>query len=352
MTNAESTPIRIAWLDVAKFVAFFAVLMNHSGGFLYHSPLIWKFSLCCISLFVIISGMTSYLSNQRSQRTWFAEFLHSSKNIFSAYALALLIHQIADAADQGAPILFDFEIYIQHLFRFDEPLQFYYVFLYLQLMLTSRFLYRCIEGFPERYRLLCEIAGALLLLRFASFSIQYTNMFGLWGGGGKLLGGTYLFLYYLGMLLMKHGVFSFSSRKKSLLIVGITTPLIGLWLAPLLSPYEIDQYFPFGDGGNPPSVSVSVLALLVLFWVYGVSTLLQTVPVLRHCVAAAAFIGRHTLYLYLYQGFLYQYVFFRIPYIPFTVVTVCSTVFLAPIMWEYAVHFVIRFFRRLQRLDA
>ena len=127
--TAVSPSTRILWLDVAKFVAFFAVLLNHSSDFLYKGLLLFKFSVCCIPLFVIISGMTSYLSNQRSQRTWFAGFLHSSKNIFFAYALALLVYQITDAANSGAPILFDFETYLQHLFRFDSPTIFYYIFL-------------------------------------------------------------------------------------------------------------------------------------------------------------------------------------------------------------------------------
>lgn len=353
MEQIHRTSPRIVWLDAAKFTAIFTVLLNHTSGFLYDSDLISTFSACCIPLFVIIAGMTSYLSNQRHQMTWWTEFLHSSKSILAAYALATLIYQITDAADHGKPLLFDLETYILHLLRFDMEMIFYYVSLHLQLMLASRFLYRCIEGFPKRYRFLCEIAGGLLLLYFASFSIQYTNVLNLWGSGGKLFGGTCLFLYYLGMLLMKHGVFESVSRKKSLLFASITTLLLGLWLTLLLQlPTNIDLYFPFGNGYNPPGVSNSILALLVLFWVYGVFTLLQTLSVLRRFVAVVAFVGQHSLYIYLYQLFLLQYLFFRLPYIPLTAVVVLSSFIFLPIGFEYIVHIVIRFFRRLQRLDA
>lgn len=296
--------------------------------------------------------MTSYLSNQRHQRTWWAAFLHGSKRIFGVYAASIAVYQITGALLAGESTLFDLKIFLHHLVLFDLPAPAYYVAVYLQLMLASRFFYRCIEGFSGRYLLLWEIGGGLVLLMFAAFSVQYTDILGIPLGGGKLFGGTYLFLYYLGMLLMKHRVFECISVKKSLVITVTTSPLLILWLTYIhLTQLRIDSYFPFGSY-NPPGVAEMVLAVLMLFWVYGVFTLLQSLPSLHLLTAIVVFIGQHTLYIFLYHWFVLQYFIFRLSYIPFTAVVVLASLTFFPIGWEYIVGAVVRFFRRLQRLDA
>lgn len=349
-------PSRIAWLDAAKCAAILAVLLNHTVGILYNNKWLLTSSIYCVALFVLISGMTSYLSNQRHQRTWLAEFLHSSKTIIPAYLLATLVFQIARAAKQHT-VLFDFATYLRYLGHFNATVLFYYVCLYLQLMLLSRFLYRCIEGFPERFRLLYEITGGLVLLVFAAFSISCTNILDIYGGGGKLFGGTYLFLFYLGMLLMKHRIFEPVSPKRCLVFLAVVTPLLAGWYVMIhLTDRSIDAFFPFGEGYNPPSVAISILALLVLFFVYGAFPLLQTVPVLRWGADAAAYIGRHTLYIFLFHRFLLDYVLEAVlatvsPFPGMRLLIFCALAAL-PIGWEYIVRTVVRFFRRLQRLDA
>lgn len=344
---------RILWLDAVKFAAIIGVILDHTKGLIYNSDWISSFALYCVSLFVITAGMTSYLSNQAHQRTWWQEFLHSSKKIVLATLLAVFVYQVTDAVLNNETFHFDLETYLQHLVRFDSPLVLYYVALYLQLMLVSRFLYRCIEGFPQRFCLAWEVLIGILLLVFAAWSIQYTNIFNIYGGGGKLFGGTCLFLYYLGMLLMKHSVFEPVSRKRSLLYLAVSTPLLAVWFAVMsLTGRLLDTYFPFGYGINPTSVSLMVLAVLMLFWVYSLFTLLQPVPCMHWPIAVAAFIGQHTLYIFLYHPFFLDHLLYRITYIPFTVLVSFTVLLFFPIAWEYIVHTVCRFFRRLQRLDA
>ena len=174
---------RVLWLDGVKCVAIIAVLLNHTQWVVYSSPWLMTFSTCCISLFILIAGMTSYLSDQRHARTWLQTFLLGSRRIFLAYLVTVFIYHAADASQHGQPMLFfDFEAYLAHLIRFDLPAPAYYVALYLQLMLVNRFLYRCIEGLPERGRLVWEIGGGVFLLLFAAYATNRTNILGIYGG--------------------------------------------------------------------------------------------------------------------------------------------------------------------------
>lgn len=60
---------RIFWLDFGKFIAILAVLLDHSSGLLYKTPLIQRATFFSVSLFILTSGITSYYS-----------FLHKTRN--------------------------------------------------------------------------------------------------------------------------------------------------------------------------------------------------------------------------------------------------------------------------------
>lgn len=56
---------QIEWINGAKFVAILAVLVDHTYGILYNNPDIAKATYFSVALFVLLSGMTSYLSDMR-----------------------------------------------------------------------------------------------------------------------------------------------------------------------------------------------------------------------------------------------------------------------------------------------
>ena len=59
---------QMKWLNFAKLAAIIAVITDHTNGYLYSNQDIAKASYFSVSLFIIISGMTSYLSNLKERK--------------------------------------------------------------------------------------------------------------------------------------------------------------------------------------------------------------------------------------------------------------------------------------------
>ena len=97
---------------------------------------------------------------------------------------------------------FNFELFINRVILFNASSPLYYVALYIQLIFINVFLYTIIKKCNQcRYSYLYKMIIFILLLFGASLSINYSNILSIYGGGGKLFGGTYVVLSYLGMIM-------------------------------------------------------------------------------------------------------------------------------------------------------
>lgn len=260
----------VKWINCAKFVAVLAVITDHTYGVLYTNYNIALASYFSVSLFIIISGMMCFLSNERHELGWFQTFVRSSKNIIVAYLLANFIYLIRINKS------FDLRIYLQYVIGFNLSLPFYYVLLYLQLMLVSRLLYNIIKRIPEKHSILWEMGIGSVVLVISFLTTNYTNILNVYGGGGKLLGGTYLFLFYLGMLFSKHDVFRNITLKKSVVLTGTSLVLwIVWWIFVCYDNYAIDAKLSLGTGLNPPGITLGVMGIIVLFLSSGLFSLFQ-----------------------------------------------------------------------------
>ena len=54
---------RQTWIDCAKAIAIMAVAVDHCNGMLYTNPIIAQASYFSVSLFVLLSGLTAWLSD-------------------------------------------------------------------------------------------------------------------------------------------------------------------------------------------------------------------------------------------------------------------------------------------------
>lgn len=101
--------------------------------------------------------------------------------------------------------------------------------------------------------------------------MNYTNILDVYGGGGKVLGVTYLFLFYLGMIFNKYKVFHINNRMKSVLIFIVSAIASFCWWRGICSGLQpvIDSKFPLGDGFNPPSFTFGFYAVLMMFSCFG-----------------------------------------------------------------------------------
>ena len=329
---------QIKWINCAKFVAIFAVMIDHTGGILYDNQSIKIGSYFSVSLFILISGMLCYSSNKRNDLDYVHTVLKSCKKIVISYLIATFICQIVTFH------FFDFGDYMHYVVNFNLMGHFYYVLLYIQLMLVNKVLFCIIESVPDAYELPIEVGVGMLILCLSALTTNYTDILGVYGGGGKLLGGTYLFLFYLGMLLMKHNIFEKCNLKKSLLVFALFSILLIVWWRfECYNSFNVDKCFPFGNGINPPSITLLIMAVIMLFWSYGFFTLMQYNRMTCLITEYISKLGRHTLYIFLYHMLFLDVVLVRhvsINNMTEKRVIYLGTMILAPIVLELCLNFI------------
>lgn len=294
---------RERWIDCTKFIAVLAVMVDHSWGVLQLNQDIWYASFPATSLFVLISGMMSYRTGVKHQNEcWLQCFWSRSKQILTAYCIASFFYVTA------AEAFFDLSAYLSALTHFNAALPFYYVCLFLQLMLIAVPLERVIRSLPRSQKgYFIELLLGTGILLLSIWTTNYTNILNIHGGGGKLFGGTYLFLFFLGMIFEKHGLLSRTarSRKKSAILLCVFGLLCFLlWRFLCRDWYVFDRHLPFGEGINPPGFSLMLLSILCLFFFCGLFSLLESWSVGRWIVTGLGWLGQHTLYIFLYHQFI------------------------------------------------
>lgn len=164
--------------------------------------------------------------------------------------------------------------------------------------------------------------GTLLILCFiAAIAINYTNILAVHGGGRFLWGGTYCFLYYIGILLEEKACFKIRSRGIRLVGIVVLFVMWLLWWDGMcrgVLPFDGWLSSLWGAGFNPPSVHFMVFALITLFLCYAFFSLLDEMSeiyLIRWFVNGLSWIGRNTLYIFMYHllaGSIETYIFFRL----------------------------------------
>lgn len=297
----------IKWIDCAKCLAILAVMTDHTNGILYTNQDIAYASYFSVSLFIIIAGMMSFLSNERHNLNCLQTFWHSSKKMIIGYLLANVIYLVF------ATKYFDLNLYIQYIFSFNLSSPFYFVLLYLQLMLVSRPLFLILKKIPLKSSWLWEIVGGIIILVICSFTTNFTNVLNVYGGGGKILGGTYLFLFYIGMLISKHDILNDMSFKRMAILSVIGGILwISWWRFECVNKLTFDSQLPFGAGFNPPSISFGTFGLITLLLSCGIFSLFENFKYTKWISNCFSWIGKHSLYIFLYHRFFLDFVICKI----------------------------------------
>lgn len=288
---------QIHWINCAKLIAILAVMLDHLHGMLYEHDGMQRMTHFAVPLFILLSGITSYLSGSKYLGSGALQvFRAKTKKILVAYLGATLIYTLV--MTRG----FDFLDFLNALVHFNASGPLYFVALYLQLMLAFYPLYLILKRIPgSPGGCFLEILLGGLLLLFGLWSSEYTNILNIAGGGGKLLGATFLFLFYLGMVAEKHHWF-YSDRPwkyAALAVVGGGLTIITELL--ILERWEVfEGRVPFAAETNPPGILLIAAAVSVLLLLAGVFSLLDHSPLHRVSEALGS-LGKHTLYLFLYH---------------------------------------------------
>ena len=301
---------RAKWVDIAKFMAIIAVMIDHTLGILYSDGYVQFFSFYSVSLFILIMGITSWWSYNKNNGAMHRKVLNKCLKILRPYAVATIIYSIF--SDR----VFNFEAILNRFIHFNASPPFYYVLLYIQLVVISPLLFYVFKIAGEKkLGLAIELIAFLVVLGISSLTTNYSNILGVYGGGGKLFGGTYLILLYLGMWFGKYC----NRISVNSIIAGILSAIscgcaIAWFCFISRDSFNIDSKIPFGGGLNPPSISLGLYAVLVASTLYFLELFLKRFPnsLPLKIIDKIAFIGKHTLYIFLYHRFFLDIVFPRV----------------------------------------
>lgn len=297
---------RAKWVDAAKFIAIIAVMTDHTNGFLYTDQRIALFSYCSVSLFILIMGITTTWSYLKGGGKAGSKAVKKCLDILRPYAVATIIIGLFKYRE------FDFEVMLDHLIHFNMSGPFYYVLLYCQLALIAPVLFYFLNNICDRKAgFILEAVGFVAVLIISKQTMDHSNILGVFAGG-KLFGGTYLILFYMGMWFGKYyNKIKISTVVAAVLAVIASVCTVCWWHFITIDNFSLDSKLPFGGGINPPSISLGLYACLIALSLYFIemSCLNRNGRIVMKIMGGLGFIGKHTLYIFLYHLFILETVF-------------------------------------------
>lgn len=291
---------KILWIDCAKLIAIFAVIVDHTRNILYTNAEIQTISFFSVTVFVFLSGITSYYSVERHQdRNFVYEIGRRLSVILLPYIVATGVYQLAHER------VFDIKTYLLHLIRFDASAPFYFVAFFLQLIIVAPGLAYLLNKCQKLKAKWIGYATLLIvMITIAILSVKYTSFGEIYGGGHYLFGGSYLIVFFLGMLFAHLGMPIYRKRHYEMVaLVAFVVLATGMMVGLILKGTWLDCHQVFGMGLNPPGItlilySMAVIAVLMLLFSRMEHS---TVKGLFFLTESVAKIGSYSLYIFLYH---------------------------------------------------
>ncbi len=297
------------WLDIAKCIAIFAVVIDHASTEINIKQEYAYMFFFSVSLFVIVMGYANYKSYERNHSDVYNKLKKRMIGILRPYLAASFVFSVISSGG------FYFDKYITELIHFSASPPLYYISVFIQLILVSPVLYKILAYNNKGYEFLC-FTGILLL---SCWSNNYTHILQIYGGGGKLFGGTYLLVFYIGMLMGKYcryfetDVLARYTKPdiQFCIIFFIASVFIAFFIS--INQFTIEKTLFFGKGVNPPGLCLMIYSLTIAFLIFFLCRVLNRSQkiLIKKTLSCLIYIGRHTLYIFLYHK-LFQDYFLRI----------------------------------------
>ena len=218
--------------------------------------------------------------------------------MLAPYMVAVFLYYIAQYR------CFNWNEYKDYVLRFDISGPHYYALLYIQLILISPVLYYFLEKAEGRrlYPLFCLLGVAFLAVT-SYFLNVYTDINGVYGGGGRLLGGSYILVLYLGMIFGKHYKQVEKMEKKYRIILALLLSICAIVIAYALCRwgFVLDGRELLGSTLNPPGLTLMVYATSLMLSIYFIDGVIPQSRILTMITKPIMWIGRNTLYIFLYH---------------------------------------------------
>ncbi len=305
---------KVLWIDFARFLSILAVLIDHTKGILYESEAVQSAFFYSVAAFFFLAGMTSFYSLRRrkAEESVVGWTVRRLWRIIAPYLVAVAICQYVRGG-----FSWSFYAFILWVLNFRLEGQFYFVLIYLQLVVLSPFLYLVTVYVGKRRAhwfwralYLAAVGG------ISVFCVEDTFIMDTYGGGRYLFGGTYLFLFVMGMAAAQLEI-ELKGKKEALIALCISLASLGASLTFLLKDgFALDEaFFGWKLRVNPPGITLTVYSLTVLalaFALCGLVLFIKNRP-LERLFRAAAWLGKYTLYVFLYHMIILEGLLPRLP---------------------------------------
>lgn len=290
------------WIDIGKCIAIIGVVTDHMMNVLYYSPTINRLTDYSVTLFILLMGVTSFWSFDNSSQCLYKKVKNRIIGIVLPYIVACFVYCIA--IDGG----FYWNSFWTRLINFNASGPHYYVLLYLQLIVIAPLLFFFLK-LTDKFkggvlRVIAEfIVGGGVIACIAWACNIHSNIADIYAS--RLFGGSYILVLYIGLLVGKYYQKIINISKSLKVITGVVTLFFLAAIQFLIIVYDdiFKRDVILGSSLNPPGVVIIVYGFLFMMFVYFFDRLIAYVNrKLLNCLSTVLrFIGKHTLYIFLYH---------------------------------------------------
>jgi peptidoglycan/LPS O-acetylase OafA/YrhL len=274
---------RYFWIDFLKGIAILAVVMNHLYGIVYSSQKLVLLTAYSVTLLVTLSGITACISvNKRDSIDW--NYLKGRLlNIFVPYSIAVLFAHLYTYKGN-----FDLYQYLKELSSFSFS-GYYFIAILLQLILVSTFLVWIFKSCNGSIIKQCIL---LVLTYFLSvFLERYAAVQGIVLGGKYVLGGSFLFVFCIGIMFYYNRALLSGERVNIILLL---ISLIGA------ATFIINNYL-IRAWTNPPNKYNIMYSAFIFFIFYAPFQIFSERIWNNKVTNIIADLGKNSMYIFLYH---------------------------------------------------
>ncbi|MDH4319426.1 MAG: acyltransferase [Desulfobulbaceae bacterium] len=187
---------RLLWVDFCKGMAMIAVITDHCYGLIYTNRVIQYHTIFSVTLFVFIGGINYAISLQKSNGNHIKNIFQRIQRIIYPFLLSTLCWSIF--YEKGK---FDMVNFLSMVINFKATGAYYFICFFMQLIALSPVIYYFVNNYNNHISHLCiVISSGIMSILFK----KYTFILALHGGGKYLFGGSYLFVFTLGIIFFRY----------------------------------------------------------------------------------------------------------------------------------------------------
>ena len=290
--------MKLRWINFLKGAAMLAVVFDHLYGLVYKNTFVHDLTIYSVTLFIILAGYTSSMSIGRTKLPYKPYIYKRLAAIIVPYLVATLIYHL-----NANKLHFDFNVFKNQVVMFNASGPFYFILFFIQLIVISPLLYKLFQR-RALYQQLAVLFGIYLI---SSYLSHFTSISNYYGGAGRILGGSYLFVFCLGIFIQIlsanpprfiNRIFQFDIKG---LVFGLVTSLF------VLIVYFNTHLFE-NSWANPPNKSTLIYTLIIastLFFIFQIAV--KKFERLSVIFIPVEIIGSNSLYVFLYHSFFIYY---------------------------------------------